>query len=537
MESVQPPDLLHPRPHLRIDSVAVDASLFMAFAGSNTGGLFADALAQAQCSPSSWDPSGFADDLFVASLVRSCFTPSREGRTRPLVATTHLVQTLIRPPAEKATIAFRRAIVKELLDRPELCASLEAVHLAHGRFRVAIEGTSSADRLDPNRRQLDVLARYRDLVLALDRGFASATSGLQRLAEFGRAIREDEAFESLESLLSFDDQLATVSFKVRIGADGRVRALQLLEVEEAEANPFVSSPWQRWKAKLELLARGYRFSDGEVMSRLLDAVYEGIRPSLVPIVQLLGDLEFYLGAMGFADRAAAAGLEVCLPELVEPGDARLLDGLFNPLLLASGVTPVPCRIETDRHDATMLITGPNSGGKTRLLQAVGLSQLMAQSGLFVPAREARMTLASGLLVSLIQQTTVDQSEGRLGTELMRIRFLFERLPPGAMVLLDELCSGTNPSEGEEIFELVLRMLSRLRPQAFITTHFLRFASRLSQDGTIAELRFLQVALDEGHRPTYQFAPGVAETSLAAQAAARLGVTGEQLIALIEAQGA
>src|SRR5690606_2397948 len=79
-------------------------------------------------------------------------------------------------------------------------------------------------------------------------------------------------------------------------------------------------------------------------------------------------------------------------------------------------------------------------------------------------------------------------------ELMRIRHLFERLPPGAMVLLDELCSGTNPSEGEEIFELVVTMLGRLRPQAFITTHFLTFAARLERERKIAGLSFLQVEL-------------------------------------------
>jgi DNA mismatch repair protein MutS2 len=164
---------------------------------------------------------------------------------------------------------------------------------------------------------------------------------------------------------------------------------------------------------------------------------------------------------------------------------------------------------------------------------MALTQLLGQAGVFVPARSARLTVASSLVVSLIQETRADQSEGRLGMELLRIRALFERLPPGAMVLLDELCSGTNPSEGEEIFELVVRMLARLSPQAFITTHFLAFAERLERERTIPGLRFLQVAMADDHAPTYQFKPGVAATSLAGHAAARLGVTGEQLLALVE----
>jgi DNA mismatch repair protein MutS2 len=227
-----------------------------------------------------------------------------------------------------------------------------------------------------------------------------------------------------------------------------------------------------------------------------------------------------------------------LPELSAASKAadaepRALRGLFNPLLIASGVAAVPCDIVTDRTGVTVLITGPNSGGKTRLLQSVALAQLLAQGGMFVPAREATLTAVPGLVVSLIQETRVDQSEGRLGMELVRIRALFEMLGSGAMVMLDELCSGTNPSEGEEIFELVISLLTKLRPQAFITTHFLTFAARLARERSIERLRFIQVGLDASQRPTYQFVEGVATTSLASHAAARLGVSRDELEALIE----
>ena len=77
------------------------------------------------------------------------------------------------------------------------------------------------------------------------------------------------------------------------------------------------------------------------------------------------------------------------------------------------------------------------------------------------------------------------------------------------------------------------MLTKLRPQTFITTHFLAFAARLAKERTIEDLRFLQVQFGPDQQPTYAFVPGVAHTSLAGQAAARLGVTGEQLMTLIE----
>jgi len=373
----------------------------------------------------------------------------------------------------------------------------------------------------------------KEIIECMATGFRGARSGLTALEAFGRRVQAGEPFRSLCDLLTYDEHLATLRLDIRVGADGRIRGFRVESVKENDPNPFVTSAFRRFLAKVSLFLSGYRFGEGEVMARLIDAVFEGVIDDVVPFVQLLGDVEFYLGALGFHDTARAAGLSVCLPDLVAASEPTRLEGLFNPLLLSLGTKVVPCRLALDSHITTTLITGPNSGGKTRLLQSLGLSQLLAQSGVFVPAKSGAIALAPGLVVSLIQETKADQAEGRLGMELLRIRELFERLSPGSMVILDELCSGTNPSEGEEIFELVVSMLSRLSPQAFITTHFLAFAARLESEKKISALRFLQVELGKDQEPTYQFVPGVARTSLARHAAARLGVTGDQLSSLVE----
>ena len=183
----------------------------------------------------------------------------------------------------------------------------------------------------------------------------------------------------------------------------------------------------------------------------------------------------------------------------------------------------------------VILTGPNSGGKTRLLQAIALCQLLGEAGLFVPAREAEMPRVSGLFVSLLEEARADQPEGQLGMELMRIRRMFEQLEVGSLVLLDELCSGTNPSEGEEIARLVISLLPELGAQVFVTTHLLQFAARLAEERPVAPLAFLQVELDPHERPTYGFVPGVARTSLAHKTAARLGVTRDELAELVAAK--
>lgn len=535
MTSRQPadvPDLLHPIATRRIDFEHTRLALNLAFAGGSSGGLFSEALERASLEPSTWEPSGFANDLFLSRFVAQCFKV-RLGRGEAALVTSHLVRVLAHPPADPEIVHHRRAIVSELGSSPELRRELEQLYGVLCRLRGQLENASGERNWEPSRRQLDVLSSVKEAFDSMSAGFAHASSGLSRLGEFGSRVQQSDGYRALSDLLRYDARLATVSLRVGIGADGRIRGFELVAVDEEQNNPFVNPPWKRWLAKLELFLRGYRFGDAEVMARLIDAVFVGLESEIVALLQLFGDLEFYLGALGFADGARTAGLSVCLPDLVSPDAPRRLIGLFNPLLLMSGITPVPCDLVCERLATTVLVTGPNSGGKTRLLQALGLTQLLAQSGLFVPAREGSVALTNGLVVSLIQETRADQTEGRLGMELIRIRELFERLPPGAMVLLDELCSGTNPSEGEEIFELVLAMLTRLRPQAFITTHFLGFAARLAREGKLDSLGFLQVELDPERRPTYQFVPGVAHTSLAGHAAARLGVTGEQLLSLIE----
>jgi DNA mismatch repair protein MutS2 len=276
-----------------------------------------------------------------------------------------------------------------------------------------------------------------------------------------------------------------------------------------------------------------------VVVSLLHEVFSPLVDVVVTCLALSGPLEFYLAGIGFRKKAKEMGLSTCLPEVIDipskNGVERVLEGVFNPLLTLQGVTPIPADIRLDRHDAVVLLTGPNSGGKTRVLQAIGIVQCLGQVGCFVPASRARIVRAPTLFVSLVDELDAAQSEGRLGTELVRIRKLFEELQPASMALIDELCSGTNPTEGEEIAQMVISLLPKLHPQVFITSHFLGLVQRLEQTRPIERLAFLEVQLDQDNRPTFGFVPGVAKTSLAHMLAEKLGVTREQLMQIVDAK--
>lgn len=532
-------DLIHHDPLVTVDVELLRSALRFAFESGDAGGLLGKAVDEAPITPSRWDPEVFAQGLFLPELLTSCFC-IQIGRKKYEPSQKHLGRLLSHPPDDTRDVALRQGVLRELAASPELRASLEAIYGALRELRGLLDERPMTPG-ETVRRKVEVLACVKTILDEADSGLVDAKSALSRLQAFAAAVRVRPSYGRLAQVLDFDENMATLQIRVVLGSDGRIRNFHLLTTEENLANPLVASPWRRFWSRWIAWFRGYRYGENEVLLRVIDEVFSDLEDVVLPCFDLIGDVELYLAALGFRDRAKSDGLEVCLPTIAEsPGLAgeasrRRIKGLFNPLLLLQGIRPTPCDIVTDGHDALVLVTGPNSGGKTRMLQALALTQVLAQSGLFVPARSAEITRAPTMFVSLVEGAPADQKEGRLGTELLRVRQLFEQLEPGSMIILDELCSGTNPSEGIAIFEMVLSLLPRLRPQVFVTTHFLDAARKLERERPAERLEFMQVELDDNDDPTYQFVPGVAPTSLAQNVASRLGVTHEELVALVERQ--
>jgi DNA mismatch repair protein MutS2 len=521
-----PCDLLYDVPIERLDLDGAREALGFAFA-SGDGDVFTRLLEHTPTAPSLFVAADFARDLQLEHFVERCMPVLARGQRRP-ESPGYLLRVLCSPPRERAHVDFRQAICAELASSPALAERLEELYVRLRLFRDRISRPSVGTQGGIDRR-LGILAAARIVIESLYTDFAGTTSGLERLHEYGRAIAESPGYRRLCELLAYEQSKAEVDLRISLGFDGRVRSFETLELRENRSNAFYATPFGRLWTRLLLLLRGYRASTHELLSRLVDSVFSELEAHVVFFFQLIGDVEVYLAALGFRRLALAAGLAVCLPELSTQGP-RTLVGLFNPWLVAEGRPCTPCDLELGESERLVFVTGPNSGGKTRLLQSLCLCQLLGQGGLFVPAARAELNWASGLFASLIEHTQVDQVEGRLGTELLRIRNAFERLRAGSLVIMDELCSGTNPSEGEALMQLVIDALYELAPQAFITTHFLEFAARLA--ASTRRHRFLQAELDLHERPTYRFSDGVARTSLAHRVAERLGVTREALRALM-----
>ena len=382
---VSAPDLLHPEPTVTVAAEELEKAMEFAFAGGDIRATFDELLSRASIAPSDWDSSCFATDLFVEQLVEKCMPPPIEGE-HAQSDKAFVVKVLSHPPRSRQTRVHRRRVLEELLEDDKAHDALCELHRRLQRLRTLFRVSGVPMRHEHVRRRLDTLLAIRDVIESLTSGFSTCQSALRRLHSYGSNVKATEGFRRLVELLDFDDHLASVDINLRMGADGSVRNFEIVNLRENASNAYYRSPLGRLWARLSAWLKGHRFTREDLVNRWFDSVFEGVVSKLPPLLQLIGDLEIYLSALSLRNKCIEHGLPMCFAEFTEDGDGRRIDELYNPLLFTQGIRPVPCSI-TGRESDIAIITGPNSGGKTRLLQALGLTQMLGQSGLLVPAKQ------------------------------------------------------------------------------------------------------------------------------------------------------
>ena len=190
---------------------------------------------------------------------------------------------------------------------------------------------------------------------------------------------------------------------------------------------------------------------------------------------------------------------------------------------------VPTNIHIGRKYKTLIITGPNTGGKTVVLKTVGLLALMAQSGLHIPAQHgSQVAIFDHILADIGDDQGIEQSLSTFSSHITKIADMLRKIEHAeySLVLLDEIGAGTDPSEGTALGMALLDWLGERQVNTIVTTHYgaLKAYAHTQQSMENASMEFDWTTL----RPTYRLQIGIPGSSNAIKIASQLGIPPEIL---------
>lgn len=171
----------------------------------------------------------------------------------------------------------------------------------------------------------------------------------------------------------------------------------------------------------------------------------------------------------FAKANLGAKMRAMLPEISNDG-VIVLNKARHPLIDPKKVVPINFSIGTDYH--SLIITGPNTGGKTVVLKTVGLLTLMTMCGLLIPASDgSRISVYKNVLVDIGDQQSIENNLSTFSSHISRVKTILDEADSESLVLLDELGSGTDPVEGAALAVAIIERIRIFGATLVTTTHY------------------------------------------------------------------
>jgi hypothetical protein len=415
-------------------------------------------------------------------------------------------------------IAYRQAVLADCLEHPAVVRDLREIAVeAMAREKRVFSGFMEGS---PER----ILTRS---VQVLEIFLASLTR-LRAVADrHGASFRSDgfrRFFATIERELD-DAYLGEVAAQLRTLRFGRGHLLSARLGAADRRFDFVlrrSRP-RGLLARLGLARRsGHSFtiaprdeSGSRTLARLrslgVDGVADAAARSADHILRffaaLRAELGFYVGCLNLHDRLEAIGATTCVPVAAGGGSEVLTArGLYDVgLALTTGRPVVGNRLDGDGRRLVM-ITGANSGGKSTLLRAIGLAQLMMQCGMFVGAEAFSADPREGLFTHYRREEDAAMAGGKLDEELGRMSRIVDAVQPRSMVLLNESFASTNEREGSAIARGIIRALVDAGVKVLMVTHMFDLAEGFHREGEASAL-FLRAEREPDGRRTFRLREG------------------------------
>lgn len=530
---------------------------------------------------------GVAHDLGLEDIV-AAFAPDRDHQKE-------IRDLFSRLPRDPEVIAYRQAVLEDILANPDLADRLRALLPAiDSLFRASYHSEREMTWLH------EVIWRAGELQNILDCfegageilrsvGDKVRSEGLRRLHEEIRRAQADPRYQRLVSELPglLARLRGSASITIGVNLDASLRPIQatLLSVNEKPFTDqsllnrlFGARTAREGIAPLHSAPRGslpgpHSSPIDPLMVPLFADLANVLEKTAIPIAEQLRQyaslhgglflnlrqaLIFYLGAARFIRRFEKQGLPMCRPQIAPAGERRCeVQDSYNVHLVLrhpqadgeseTAIITNDIRIGPQGH--ILILTGPNRGGKTTYMQGVGVAHLLAQAGCYVPGRVALISPLDHLFTHFPLEEKPESDAGRFGEEAIRLGKIFEQVTHDSLVLLNESLSSTSFSESLYLAQDLVRILRRIGARAIYATHLHELANRAEElNASVAGgskiISVVASPIDtaaqpgtDGVRRSYklEIRPPLGQ-SYAREIAARYGISYEQLVSALAERG-
>lgn len=450
-----------------------------------------------------------AADLELDTLVAAM---SRGDESMQAMART----VLLRPITDPAEITYRQRVLADCLRNPGPVRELwrlaeDAVATERSVLRSAMTGNPE-NSLNRSVRVLELLGKHLRALrkLAARPGGEFRSAGFTRLFQAIGTALDDDYLRTVDGLLAQLRFERGIVVTARLGIGNRGTGFRLHEPDAGAAalravkrSRLTATVGGRddfgWRALARFRGRLLREVAVEA-ARAAESVREFF-------VSLRDELGFYLGCVQLADTLSTLDVPVCWPTPFPP-EHRMLSAteLSEPCLALSrdhGVVGSTVMADGGR---LILVTGPNQGGKSTFLRALGVAQLMTQAGMFVAAQEFSTSTAARIRTHFRREEDHTMASGRLDAELARMSALVDELEPGALLLCNESFGSTNEREAADLAAEIVRALTDAGVRIVFVTHLYELADRLHTERP-AGCHFLRADRDATGERTFRITPG------------------------------
>jgi DNA mismatch repair protein MutS2 len=385
------------------------------------------------------------------------------------------------------------------------------------------------------RRMIRLEDEERRIRAAIDDGGAVRDNASHELGRLRREIRgaRNRIVERLQQYVStlpsrFQVTDASVTMRdgryvIPIRREGRGEVGGLVHDESATGHTlFVEPP-----IAIDLMnrLRELEIAEAREVHRILRELTDAVRPSRDAVA---GAFQALIETDSLFARARyALHVNGHRPEIDATGASLDLAHVRHPLLLASTSLVVPFDLRLEPGERTLLVSGPNTGGKTVLLKAVGLVAALVQAGVIPPVGPGtRLPLFADIFADIGDEQSIEASLSTFSAHLKNLREIAERADERSLALIDEMGSGTDPAEGAALADAILRTLTRRGTLTIATTHLGKLKEIAAEEPGVvnASLQFDSVEL----RPTYRLLKGVPGRSYGLAIARQLGLPSDLL---------